>query len=175
MEETLDAAGKHVAAAAETAGQALGQAFSWISTTTKSTVDTVRDKYWGFCYRGLNKVRSSQTASAGADVTSGWSSLVGSASSLWSKAQNAMANEGGMRHGERSGRLLLQRPHGQMQKRRIDDQNRWLAVAPAKTHHRRHKQEQLHRRAMAVETLEVTMLLQQQRGGTGEPCPPETF
>ena len=44
MEETLDAAGKHVAAAAETAGQALGQAFNWISTTTKSTVDTVRDK-----------------------------------------------------------------------------------------------------------------------------------
>ena len=39
-------------------------------------------------------MRSSQTASAvGSTVTSGWSSLVGGASSLWSKAQNAVAND----------------------------------------------------------------------------------
>jgi ADP-ribosylation factor GTPase-activating protein 1 len=96
MEETLDVAGKHVAAAAETAGQALGQAFNWISTTTKSTVETVREKDIGASVtNGWEKVRSSQTAAnVGATVSSGWSSLVGATSSLWSKAQSAVAREG---------------------------------------------------------------------------------
>ena len=92
----LDDVGKSVGAAANVAGQALGQAFDWLGSTAKSTVETVREKdLGGQVSNGWNTVQNKvQSGEVAAQISSGWSSFMSGASSLL-KQVSGDGSEGG--------------------------------------------------------------------------------